>query len=234
MIHIERSRLPSGTRAFAYHEDGDIVVQVSAELSARDQLGAIRQALRATPAAGWRSLRSPVLLPALAGCLGLRRASGSPWPHRVLVTAAVAVAVLIGVATITTVSLHSGGRPPVALQPGQPPLLNGPGPGSGQPASGHKTGDSRQPGALRAQGAHAGSWAGQPGSSPKPGKKATTTSVGGPTPVASGTPAPTTGSSPQPSPTSGPSPSPSPAPSPPKQFSGSGSCFGLLGIKICV
>jgi len=227
MIHIERARLPAGTRAFAYHEDGVIVVQVSAELSARERLGAIRQALRATPAAGWRSLGSPVLLPALAGCLGLRRAPESSWPHRVLVTAAIVVAVLVGVATITAVSLHSGGRPPAALQSGRPPLLNGPGPGSGQPSAGSKNGDSHQPGNQSGP-------AGQPGSDTKSGKKTTTTSAGGPTPQASGTPAPgpTTGSSPQPSPTSGASPSPSPSPSPAKH--GSGDCVGLLVVKICV
>jgi hypothetical protein len=226
MIHIERARLPVGTRAFAYREHGVIVVQVSAELSARQRLGAIRQALRAAPAAGWRSLGSPVLLPALAGCLGLRRAPESPWPHRVLVTAAVAVAVLIGVATITAVSLHGGGRPPAALQPGRPPILSGPGPGSGHSATGHGPGDSRQ------SGTQAGSPAGQHGSATKPGKKTATTSAGGPTPQASGTPGPvpTTGSSPQPSPTWSPSPSPSPA----KHSGGSGSCIGLLVIKICV
>ena len=230
MIRIERSRLPSGTRAFAYHEDGDIVVQVSAELSARERLGAIRQALRAAPAAGWRSLGSPVLLPALAGCLGLRQAPESPWPHRVLVTAAVAVAVLIGVATITSVSLHGGGRPPAALQPGRPPLRSGPGPGSGQPTTGSGPRDNRQPGTQ------AGSPGGQRGSAAKPGKKTTTTSAGGPKPQASGTaaPVPTTGSSPQPSPTSPVSPSPSPSPSPAKHSGGSGSCVGLLVITICV
>jgi hypothetical protein len=226
MIHIERSRLPSGTRAFAYREDGVIVVQVSTDLSARERLGAIRQALRAAPTAGWRSLGSPVLLPALAGSLGLRRAPENPWPHRVLVTAAVAVALLIGVATITSVSLHGGGRPPAALQPGRPPLLNGPGPGSGRPTTGSGPGDSRQ------AGTQAGSPGGQRGSATKPGKKTTTTSAGGPTPQGSGKPAPvpTTGSSPQPSPTSSPSPSPSPA----KHSGGSGSCVGLLVIKICV
>jgi hypothetical protein len=224
MIRIERSRLPSGTRAFAYHEDGVIVVLVSADLSARERLGAIRQALRATPAAGWRSLGSPVLFPALAGSLGVRRAPENPWPHRVLVTAAIAVAVLIGVATITSVSLHSGGKPPAALQPGRPPLLTGPGPGAGQPSAGHKPGDPRQ------SGNQAGSPAGQRGSATRPGKKTTTTSAGGPTPEASGTPAPTTGSSPQPS--TGSSPSPSPSPSPAKH--GSGDCVGLLVVKICV
>jgi len=228
MIHIERSRLPPGTRAFAYHEDGVVVVQVSAELSARERLGAIREALRAAPAAGWRSLGSPVMLPALAGCLGLRRAPESRWPHRVLVTAAVAVAVLIGVATITSVSLHGGGRRPAALQPGRPPLLTGPGPGSGQPTTGSGPRDSRQPGTQ------AGSPGGQRGPATKPGKKTTTTSAGGPNPQASGRPVPTTGSSPQPSPTSSTSPSPSPSPSPAKHSGGSGSCVGLLVITICV
>jgi len=228
MIHIERSRLPSGTRAFAYHEDGVIVVVVSADLSPRQRLRAIRQALRATPAAGWRSLGSPVLLPALAGSLGLRRAPESPWPHRVLVTAAIALVVAIGVATITSVSLHSGGRPPAALQPGRPPLLSGPGPGSGQPSAGSKPGDGRQ------SGNQAGSPAGQRGSATKTGKKTRTTAAGGPKPQASGTPAPTTGSSPQPSPSSASSPSPSPSPSPSKHSGGSGDCVGLLIVKICV
>jgi hypothetical protein len=228
MIRIERTRLPAGTRAFAYHEDGVIVVQVSAELSARERLGAIRQALRATPAAGWRSLGSPVLLPALAGCLGLRQASDSPWPHRVLVTAAVAVAVLVGVVTITAVSLHGTGRPAAAAQPGRPPLLSGPGPASGHPATGHRRGASRPSGTQA--GSPAGP-AGSAGSAAKPGKKTHTTAAGGPAPQTSGTPAPvpTTGSSPQPSQTPSPSPSPSPA-----KHSGSGSCLGLLVIRICV
>jgi hypothetical protein len=225
MIRIERAQLPAGTRAFAYHEDDVIVVLVSAELSARERLSAIRQALRATPAAGWRSLGSPVLLPALAGCLGLRQAPDSPWPHRVLVTAAVAVAVLVGVATITTVSLHGSGQPSAAAQPGRPPLLSGPGPASGQPATGHRHGASRP------SGTQAGSPAGPAGSVPKRGKKTHTTAAGGPAPQTSGTPTPvpTTGSSPQPSQTPSPSPSPSPA-----KHSGSGGCVGLLVIRICV
>jgi hypothetical protein len=228
MIHIERARLPSGTRAFAYHEDGVIVVQVSAELSARGRLGAIRQALRATHTAEWRSLGSPVLLPALAGSLGLRRAPESPWPHRVLVTAAVAVAVIIGVITITTVSLHGGGRPPVAQQAGRPPLLSGPGPASGSPTAGSKSGDSGQ------SGTQAGATAGPRGSATKSGKKTATTSAGGPKPQASGTsgPHPSTGSSP--SPTPGTSQSPSPSPSPTKHPGGSGNCVGLLVVRICV
>jgi hypothetical protein len=228
MIHIERVRLPAGTRAFAYHEDGVIVVQVSADLSARERLGAIRQALRATPAAGWRSLGDPVLLPALAGCLGLRRAPESPWPHRALVTAAVAVVVLIGAATIAIVSLHGGGRPPAALQPGRPPLMTGPGPASGHSATGRRPGTSRQSGT---QGDSKAGPGGSRGSAPDPGKTKTT-SAGGPAPQTSGSPGPvpTTGSSPQPSQT----PSPSPSPSPAKHSGGSGSCVGLLVIKICV
>jgi hypothetical protein len=231
MIHIERTRLPSGTRAFAYHEDGVIVVQVSAELGPRERLGAIRQALSAAPSAGWRSLGSPVLLPAVAGSLGLRRAPESPWPHRVLVTAAVAVVVAIGVATITSVSLHGTGRPPAALQqPGRPPLLTGPGPGSGQPTTGSGHDPSHQ------SGTQAGSPAGQRGSGQKPGSKTATTSAGGPAPRRSGsaTPSPTTGSSPQPSQTSPASPSPSPSPSPAKHSGGSGDCVGLLVVKICL
>jgi hypothetical protein len=226
MIHIERARLPAGTRAFAYREHGVIVVQVSAELSARERLGAIRQALSATPTAGWRSLGRPVLLPALAGCLGLRRAPESPGPYRVLVTAAVGLVVLIGIATITTVSLHGTGRPPAALQPGRPPLLAGPSPAPGHSATGHRPGNSRHsPNQARSS-------AGQGGPAPEPGKKTKTTSAGGPAPQASGTPAPvpTTGSSPQPSPTSWPSPSPSPA----KHSSGSGTCIGLLVVTLCV
>jgi hypothetical protein len=229
MIHIERARLPAGTRAFAYHEDGVIVVQVSAELSARQRLGAIRQALSAAYAAQWRPMGGPVLLPALAGSIGLRRASESPWPHRVLVTVAIVVALLIGVGTITAVSLHGAGRPPAALQAGRPPLVAGPGPGSGQPAAGHPPG-GRQAGAQG--GSSSGPHGSAPGSARDPGKKTTTTSAGGPAPLRSGSPSPvtTTGSSPQPSQT----PSPSPSPTPAKHSGGSGSCVGLLVIKICV
>ena len=229
MIHIERARLPAGTRAFAFHEDGVIVVQVSAELSARERLGAIRQALRAAPATEWRSLSSPVLLPALAGSLGLRRAPDSPWPHRVLATAAIVVVVLIGVATITTVSLHGAGRPPAA-QPDRPPLLTGPAP-SGQPTSSHGSGASRQPGT--GTGSSGGQRGPASGSGTKHGRKTSTTSAGGPAPQASGSPTPVpSGSSPQPSQT--PWPSPSPSPSPTKHSGGSGGCVGLLVIKICL
>ena len=232
MIHIERARLPAGTRAFAYREDGVIVVQVSAELSARKRLAAIRQALHAAPAAGWRSRRSPVLLAALAGCVGLRRAPESRWAHRVLVTAAVALAVLIAVATLTSVSLNGTGRQPAALQPGRPPLLAGPGPAPGQPATGHGPSASRQPG--NRAGSPPGQRGSAPGSAPKSGKKNTTTSAGGPAPQGSGTSAPTASQSPRPGQTPSTSPSPSPSPSPAKQSGGSGSCVGLLVIRICL
>src|SRR5215471_6221736 len=92
MIRIERVRLPPGMTAFARRENGTMFVYVSAGLPPAARLAAIREALRAAPDAGWRSGRHPVLLPALAGGAGLRRAPEGRWPYWVLLTAAVAVA----------------------------------------------------------------------------------------------------------------------------------------------
>jgi hypothetical protein len=224
MIHFERVRLPRGTRAFAHLEDGVIVVYVSMELSARERLAAIRQALRAAPEAGWRAPRSPVLFPALAGSLGLRRAPEGRWAYRTVAVAAV-VAVLVAVTALTAVSLPPG-RPghPAALQPGKP-LLTGPGPAASQPAAGQAPG--HQPGARA--GSPSAPRGAAPGPAPQPGKT-TTTSSGGPVPApeSSGTPAPV----PTISPTSQPSQTPSPSPA--KQSSGSGSCVDLLGITLCL
>ncbi len=231
MIHLERVRLPAGTRAFAHREDGAIVVYVSAELPARERLAAIRQALRAAPAAGWRSSHSPVLLPALILGAGLRRAPEGRWTYRLAVTAAVVVAVLIAATTLTSVSLqHGPAGPPAALQPGQP-LPAGPGPAPSRSAAGHGPGTGRQPGGRT--GSSPGPRGSAPGSVPKPGKT-TTTSPGGPAPApqSSGTPAPVPTSSPSPQPSQ--TPAPSPSPSPAKPPGGSGSCVDVLGVTICL
>jgi hypothetical protein len=121
MIRFQRVALPPGTRAFAHREDGEILVQVSAGLTARERLAAIRDALRAAPAAGWRSPRSPVLLPALLGSAGLRRAPEGRRAYRAATATAVAV---LAAATVAGVSLQGGGpRPPAsAAERGGPPL----------------------------------------------------------------------------------------------------------------
>jgi hypothetical protein len=236
MIRFEHVRLPEGTQALALREDGAIVVYVSAGLSARERLSAIRQALRAAPAAGWRSPRSPVLLPALAGCVGLHGAPEGRAAYRAAVAViVVTVAAMLGAATGMTVSLqHSTARQPLALQPSSR-LPGGPGPAPGQPAAGQGPGTTHQPGTR------AGSSPAQPGSArgpvPKPAKT-TTTSAGGPapSPEAPGTsaPVPTTSPSTQPSPSSSAQPSPSSSPSPAKQSGGSSSCVDLLGITVCL
>ena len=238
MIHIERGRLPAGAHAVALREDGRVVVYVSGELSARERLAAIREALRAAPAAGWRSPHSPVLLPALALCVGLRRVPEGRWSYRTLLAAVAAAALLIAATALTTVSARRGGmhQPAAAAGPGQPPLT-GAGPATSQSATGRGPDGGRPPGN--------GSPPAQPGSAPKPGKT-TTTSAGGPAPEASGTPAPvptsvpTSVPSPQPSPATSPGPSPSPSPSPAQQSGGSGgsggsgTCVDLLGITVCL
>jgi len=230
MIHIERGRLPAGAHAVALRRDGRIVVYVSEDLSARKRLAAIREALRAAPAAGWRPSRSPVLLPALALSAGLRQVPESRWSYRMAAVAVAGAALVITAASVTTVSVDRGGvHQPAVAGAGQPPLA-GAGPATSQSAAGGAPDGGRQPGS--------GSSPAQPGTAPKPGKT-TTASAGGaapPAPQASGTPAPApvSTSSPQPQPSQAPSPSPSPSPSPAKQSGGSGTCVDVLGITVCL
>jgi hypothetical protein len=230
MIHVERGRLPAGAQAVALRQDGRIVVYVSRDLSARKRAAAIREALRAAPAAGWRPARSPVLLPALAMSAGLRRVPESRWGYRTAAVAVAGAALLITAASVSTVSVDHGGvrQPAAAVGAGQPPLA-GAGPATSQSATGTARAGGRQPGN--------GSSPAQPGAAPRPGKT-TTTSAGGPAPQATGTPAPvpTSTSSPWPQPSQAPSPSPSPSssPSPAQQSGGSGSCVDVLGVTVCV
>jgi hypothetical protein len=233
MIHIKRGRMPAGAQAVALRENGRIVVHVSEDLSGRQRLAAVREALRAAPAAGWRPERSPVLLPALALSAGLRQAPESRWSYRVAVAAVAGAALLITATSLATVSVdHSEVHQPAAAGPGQPPLT-GAGPMTSQSATGRDHGQGSDPGGQPGN----GSSPAQPGTAPKPGKTTTTSADGGaPAPQASGSPAPvatsvpTSASSPQPSQ----APSPSPSPSPAKQSGGSGACVDVLGITVCL
>jgi hypothetical protein len=225
MIHIERGRLPAGAQAVALRQDGRIVVYVSEDLSARERAAAIREALRAAPAAGWRPEHSPVLLPALGLSAGLRQVPESRWSYRAAAAVAGA-AMLITAASVTTVSVDHGGahQPPAAAGAGQSPLA-GAGPTTSQSATRTSPAGGRQPGN--------GTPSSQPGTSPKP-SKTTTTSAGGPAPQATGTPAPVPTSTPWPQPSQAASPSPSPSPSPAQQSGGSGACVDVLGLTVCV
>lgn len=227
MIRIERGRLPAGAEAIAHRRNRTIVVHVSADLPARRRLAAVRAALRAAPAAGWRPSHSPVLLPALALCAGLRRAPEGRWTYRVLVTAATAAVMLIVATTLATVSVpHGRGNQPAALRPGAAPLT-GPAPAASRPAAGHGPGTARQPGTR------AGSSAARPGSAPGPAHKPGKAPAGsGPAPQASGTPAPVPSSNPSPQPSQAGSPSPSPSPT--TQSGGSGNCVKVLGVTLCL
>src|ERR1700728_2568756 len=226
MIRIKRGRLPAGAQAVAMRENGRIVVHVSENLSGRQRLAAVREALRVAPAAGWRPSRSPVLLPALALSAGLRQVPEGRWSYRIAVAAVAGAALLITATSLATISVdHGGVHQPPAAGAGRSPLT-GAGPMTSQSATGRDHGQGSDPG-------------GQPGTAPKPGKTTTTSSGGGaspPAPQASGSPAPvstsapTSGTSPQPSQ----APSPSPSPTPAKQSGGSGSCVVVLGITVCL
>jgi len=227
MIHIERGRLPGGAQAVALRQDGRIVVHVSEDLSARQRAAAIREALRAAPAAGWRPEHSPVLLPALGLSAGLRQVPESRWSYRAAAAAVAGAALLITAASVTTVSVHRGAVRQPAAATGRPPLA-GAGPATSQSATGDPAG-GRQPGN--------GSSHPQPGTAPKPGRTTTTSAGGGaagPAPEASGTPAPvpTSASSPWPQPSQAASPSPSPSPA--QQSGGSGTCVDVLGVTVCL
>jgi len=236
MIHIKCGRMPAGAQAIALRENGRIVVHVSEELSGRERLAAVREALRAAPAAGWRPERSPVLLPALALSAGLRQVPEGRWSYRMAVAALAGAALLITATSLATVSVEHGGvHQPAAAGPGRAPLT-GAGPATSQSATGRDHGQGSDPGGQPGNGS---SPAQQPGTAPKPGKTTTTSAGGGaspPAPQASGSPAPvttsvpTSGLSPQPSQ----APSPSPSPSPAKQSGGSGSCVDVLGITVCL
>jgi hypothetical protein len=235
MIRIERGRMPAGAQAVALRQDGRIVVYVSEELSGRERLAAVREALRAAPAAGWRPPRSPVLLPALALSAGLRQVPESRWSYRMGVAAVAGAVLLITATSLATVTVEHGGvQQPAAAGPGRPPLT-GAGPATSQSATGRDHGQGSDPGGQPGN----GSSPTQSGTAPKPGKTTTTSAGGGaspPAPQASGSPAPvatsvpTSGSSPQPSQ----APSPSPSPSPAKQSGGSGACVDVLGITVCL
>ena len=161
MIHIKRGRLPAGARAVALREDGRIVVYVSEDLSARQRLAAIREALRAAPAAGWRPERSPVLLPALALCAGLRQAPEGRWSYRMMTVALAGAALLITAATLTTISVQHGGvYQPAAAGPGRPPLT-GAGPATSQSATGRGPGAAAAGERLLARAAGNGAEAGE-------------------------------------------------------------------------
>jgi len=220
MIHLERGRLPAGVHAVALRQHGGIVVYVSEDLSARKRLAAVREALGAAPAAGWRPARSPVLLPALAMSAGLHQVPESRWGYRMAALAVAGAALLITAASVTTVSVDHGGvhRPAAAAGAGQPPPA-GPGPATSQSATGTAPAGGRQPAN--------GSSPAQPGTAPKP-SKTTTTTASGPAPQATGTPAPVPTSSPWPQPSQGASPSPA------QQSGGSGTCVDVLGITVCV
>src|SRR5579875_1088966 len=207
MIRIKRGGLPAGAQAIALRQDSRIVVYVSEDLSGRQRLAAFREALNAAPAAGWRSTRSPVLLPALAMSAGLRQVPEGRWSYRMAVAAVAGGALLITATGLGAISVkHGGEHQPAAAGLSGPPLIAA-WPATGQAAAGRRSDPGRQPGN--------GSSPAQPGTAPKPGKTTTTSAGGGaapPTPRASRTPAPvpTRGSSPRPSQTPWPSPSPSP------------------------
>jgi hypothetical protein len=221
MIRFKRGRLPRGMRAFAHRDDGGIVVWLSPGLSARERLAAIREVLRAAPAAGWRSPRSPVLLPALAGCAGLRRAPESRRFYRAAAAAAMVAALAVAL-PLTAISVRLGGPgQQAAVQPGGP-LLTGPGARSGRPAAGGGPGTGRQ---------HR-SGQGPPPAKPGPART-TPAAAGAPAPQATGTPAPVPGKSPAGRPSPSRAPAPSPSPSPARQ-DGSGGCVGLLGVTVCL
>jgi hypothetical protein len=234
MIHIRRVRLPESLQAFARRENGAVVVYVSAALPAGARAAAIRRALRAAPEAGWRSPRSPVELPALAGGAGLRLAPDGRWAYRALLAVAVAgVAAVIAVAA--TMAL-AGGPPPHGAA-GSPAALRRPvaasaGPGPARPHSGPARGADRPAGAGLAPAP------GAAGKRPAATRTVKPTTAGRqPTPGTSGTPTPVSTPSPTASPSPRPtaSPTPSPTPTPVKKSGGSsGGCVTVLGVTICL
>ena len=236
MIRIKRVELPAGMQVFARRENDAVVVYVSAGLSAAGRAAAIRRALRAAPEAGWRSPRSPVLLPALAGAVRLRLVPESRWTYRALFATAAAGAIVV-IAMAAAMALTGG---PLGRSAGSRPGALAPGPAAGGPAN-------QGGGAARSASGRAGPASGGPGTQDtrpgQSGKAVKPRKPGGngsdPAPQTSGKPVPvattTAASSPKPRPSS--TASPSPSPSPTKKKSGGGSapdCVTLLGVGLCL
>jgi hypothetical protein len=214
MIRIERVRLPGGMQAFARHQDGAIVVYVSADLPAGERTTAIARALRAAPEAGWREPHCPVLLPALAGGARLRLVPESRWAYRGL--AAVPAAVAAAVITLTLLGGAPASRP--AATPRMPPVTPAAGQ-AGPPGTAHREGPGLRAGSgTSAPGSGSGGQA--HGKTPGPGGA-------GPVPQGSGRPSPTPTTTKPGSPS--PSPAPKPSPSPSQK-----SCVSVLGITVCL
>ena len=229
MIRIERAALPAGMNAFARRQNGTIVVYVSRGLSVLQRRAAIREALRAAPLAGWRALRSPTLLPVLAGSAGLRRVPEGRWVFRALLAAvAVVVAVAISVAAATLLASraapHRSGKPPAAVQPGALPAA-----GSGRSATGSSPRQADVPGPGPAD-APSGPAAGrnsnakaQAGARPRRRRESPPRyRPGHRRPQPSGQSTTST-----PAPTAAPSPGPSPTGT-------KGNCVDLLGVLVCL
>jgi hypothetical protein len=229
VIRIERAALPTGMNAFARRQNGTIVVYVSRGLSVLQRRAAIREALRAAPLAGWRALRSPILLPVLAGSAGLGRAPEGRWVSRALLAAvAVVAAVAISVAAATLLASraapHRSSKPPTAVQPGALPTA---GPGRSATGSSPRQAAASGPGPTAARsGPTAGRNAKAPAGAPAP------ETSGKPAAVPAGTASPqpsgqSTSPAPAPAPTSAASPSPSPTAT-------KGHCVDLLGVLVCL
>jgi hypothetical protein len=227
MIRIKRVELPAGMQVFARRENGAVAVYVSADLSAAGRAAAIRRALRAAPEAGWRTPRSPVLLPALAGAVRLRRAPESPWTYRAVFATAAAVAIVV-IAVAAAMALTGG---PLGNGAGPRPEALAPGPSAGgpaNPADGPARSGNGVPGGSGTHGNKSGK-AVQPGTSGAGGS--------GPAPQASSKPVPVATTTATSAPSPKPQPSSTPSPSPTKKKSGGGSasgCLDLLGIGICL
>jgi len=231
MIRIKRVELPAGMQVFARRENGAVVVYVSADLSAAGRAAAIRRALRAAPEAGWRSPRSPVLFPALAGAVRLRRAPESAWTYRAVFATATAAAIVV-IAMAAAMALTGGppGNGPVS----RPQALAPPVGGAADPAGGPVRSGNGSSGNASGGSATHGSKSGQAGQAARPGTSGA--GGGGPAPQASGKPVPVATTTATSAPSPDPRPSSTPSPSPTKKKSGgSGSdCLNLLGIGICL
>jgi hypothetical protein len=237
MIRIKHVRLPAGMQVFARREDGSVVLYVSAELPAGGRAAAIRRALSAAPEAGWRSPRSPVLLPALAGGAGLRLAPDSRWTYRALFAAvaagAAALIAMVAATALTGAPLPRGGGspPPAALAPpASGPAHRAVGPDRAAPGSGSQAG----PASGRSGSAAKTGKTGKPGKSGGTGGAPAPQTSGRPVPVPTTTTTATSAPSPQPQPSSTPAPTPSPSQARTSSGGSAPTCIVLLGIGLCL
>jgi len=213
VIRIERVTMPKGLRAIADRDPrGDLIIYVSAAVDADRAQAAVREVIRASRRAGWRTELPPAgvaLLVALQQLLrrGARalRAQRAAW--------ATAAAALVAGGSAAAVFLMPAPHQHISSALAQPPVRRAALPYQPRSVPARHRGQA-QPVAAR--------------------PSRSSVSPAGPEPARTATPPTRPSRSPSPAPSSPPPPSPSPTPTPSPSAGNPGGCVPVLVIRVCL